>query len=260
MQGGTLLDNYFAFAHCFNFALCLYTRLNAALLVLHCTLAQMRYTCTHADVTQFDIHIALVLTHGVTLITWWFLALVHTKMLPYLYFILRLRTCAVALAHIQDVTLHSCRACTKTWRYTSWNSRGTRARDWMLLYLCLMLRLHTCIAIAHKQMLRTFILPLFKHMMLHLCCRIVLVLGYFILRKWRNNAKKMDLENANLKEEHMTMQKNWKTKCKLKRDKHCKWRKHVKSKCNLERGTFDRWKTHGKNHCKLEGGDMICGE
>ena len=69
MQGGTLLDNYFAFAHCFNFALCLYTRLNAALLVLHCTLAQMRYTCTHADVTQFDIHIALVLTHGVTLIT-----------------------------------------------------------------------------------------------------------------------------------------------------------------------------------------------
>ena len=219
----------------------------------------MRYTCTRAHVTQFDIHLALVLTHGVTLLDV-FLAFVHTKMLDYLYFILRLCTCVVALAHIQDVTLHSCRACTKTWRYTSWNSRGTRARDWMLLYLCLMLRLHTCIAIAHKQMLRTFILPLFKHMMLHLCCRIVFALGYFILRKWRSNAKKMELENANLKEEHMTMQKKWKTKCKLKRGKHCKWRKHVNSKCNLEWGAFDRWKTHGKNHCKLEGGDMICGE
>ena len=92
--------------------------MNAALLVLNCTLAQMRYTCTRAHVTQFDIHLALVLTHGVTLLDV-FLAFVHTKMLDYLYFILRLCTCVVALAHIQDVTLHSCRACTKTWRYTS---------------------------------------------------------------------------------------------------------------------------------------------
>ena len=54
-------------------------------------------------------------------------------------------------------------------------------------------------------------------MMLHLCCRIVLVLGYFILRKWRNNAKKMDLENANLKEEHMTMQKKLENKMQIEK-------------------------------------------
>ena len=54
-------------------------------------------------------------------------------------------------------------------------------------------------------------------MMLHLCCRIVLVLGYFILRKWRNNAKKMELENANLKEERMTMQKKLENKMQIEK-------------------------------------------
>jgi len=50
----------------------------------------------------------------------------------------------------------------------------------------------------------------------------------------------MELEYANLKGAHMTIAKNGKAKCKLKRGKNCKWRKNRKSKCNLEGGTFDK--------------------
>jgi hypothetical protein len=61
------------------------------------------------------------------------------------------------------------------------------------------------------------------------------------LKKWRNDAKKMELENAYLKGAHMTIaEKNGKATCKLERGKNCKWRKNRKSKCNLERGTFDK--------------------
>ena len=38
-----------------------------------------------------------------------------------------------------------------------------------------------------------------------LCCRIALVLGCLQLEKWRDNANKKELENAILKEAHMTI-------------------------------------------------------
>jgi hypothetical protein len=60
------------------------------------------------------------------------------------------------------------------------------------------------------------------------------------LRKWRNNAKKMELENANLKEAHMTIAEKWESKMQVGKSQNCKWKKNRKSKCNLERGTFDK--------------------
>jgi hypothetical protein len=37
------------------------------------------------------------------------------------------------------------------------------------------------------------------------------------LRKWRNNAKKMELENANLKEAHMTIAEKWESKMQVEK-------------------------------------------
>ena len=94
-----------------------------------------------------------------------------------------------------------------------------------------------------------------------LCCRIALVLRCLHLEKMEKQCKKMELENANLKEAHMTIaEKMGKQNASLKKCKKIKWRKNRKNKCNLERGTFDKWRIHGKNQCKLEGGDIICGE
>ena len=60
--------------------------------------------------------------------------------------------------------------------------------------------------------------------------------------------QKMELENANLKEAHMTIAEKM-------GKQNASWKE-----AKIANGGKNRKRIHGRNRCKLEGGDTICGE